>query len=87
MKFYLQSIAFLFISISSVYGQYPKTGLVGNYMFSGNASNLVNNTNNGTVYQASLSSDRFGNQNSAYLSMELMTILTSTVLTTSTLEP
>ena len=67
MKIYLQLITFLFISISSVFGQYPKTGLVGNYMFSGNASNLAGNNNNGSVYQASLTTDRFGNQNSAYL--------------------
>ncbi|MFZ9847780.1 MAG: hypothetical protein ACO3EE_06460 [Flavobacteriales bacterium] len=67
MKIHLQLIAFLFISSYSVFGQYPKTGLVGNYMFSGNASNLASNNNNGSVYQASLTTDRFGNQNSAYL--------------------
>lgn len=42
------------------------TGLVGNYLFSGNANDVSGNNNNGTVVGASMSTDRFGNLNSAY---------------------
>lgn len=41
-------------------------GLVGWWPFSGNADDLSGNGNNGTVYGASLTTDRFGNPNSAY---------------------
>lgn len=42
------------------------TGLVAQYDFTGNANDLSGNGNNGTVYGATLTSDRFGNPNSAY---------------------
>jgi sugar lactone lactonase YvrE len=42
------------------------TGLVAEYIFSGNANDVSGNGNNGTVYGCSLVSDRFGNPNSAY---------------------
>ena len=42
------------------------TGLVGRYDFPGNANDLSVNNYNGTVYGATLTSDRFGNPNSAY---------------------
>ncbi len=42
------------------------TGLVANYLFSGNANDTSGNNNNGTVVGASMSMDRFGNPNSAY---------------------
>ena len=41
-------------------------GLVAAYEFSGNANDTSGNGLNGTVYGATLSSDRFGNANSAY---------------------
>ena len=40
--------------------------LVAYYPFSGNANDESGNSNNGTVYDATLSMDRFGNNNSAY---------------------
>jgi hypothetical protein len=42
------------------------TGLVAYYPFSGNANDVSGNANNGTVYGATLVSDRNGVQNSAY---------------------
>src|SRR5271170_1089907 len=41
-------------------------GLVAYYPFSGNANDASGNGNNGTVYGASLTTDRLGNSNSAY---------------------
>jgi hypothetical protein len=42
------------------------TGLVAYYRFDGNANDASGNGNNGTVYGASLTTDRLGNANSAY---------------------
>ncbi len=42
------------------------TGLVGKYDFTGNANDNSGNGNNGTVNGATLTTDRFGNANSAY---------------------
>ena len=42
------------------------TGLVAYYPFNGNANDEGGNGNNGAVYEASLTKDRFGNENSAY---------------------
>ena len=44
----------------------PTQGLVGYWPFSGNANDLSGNNNNGTVNGATLTTDRFGNANSAY---------------------
>jgi len=44
----------------------PTSGLVGWYGFNGNANDLSTNSNNGTVKGATLTTDRFGNANSAY---------------------
>lgn len=41
-------------------------GLVAGYTFSGDANDISGNNLNGTVYGATLSQDRFGNENSAY---------------------
>ncbi|MEI8202318.1 MAG: FISUMP domain-containing protein [Bacteroidota bacterium] len=41
-------------------------GLVAYYPFNGNANDESGNGNNGTVYGANLTTDRFGNANSAY---------------------
>jgi len=41
-------------------------GLVAYYPFNGNANDESGNGNNGTVNGATLTSDRFGNANSAY---------------------
>ena len=41
-------------------------GLVANYTFSGNANDGTSNANNGSVTGATLTTDRFGEANSAY---------------------
>ena len=41
-------------------------GLVANYTFTGNADDATSNNNNGTVNGATLTTDRFGEANSAY---------------------
>lgn len=41
-------------------------GLVAYYPFNGNANDASNNENNGIVYGATLTKNRFGNANSAY---------------------
>src|ERR1017187_5394463 len=41
-------------------------GLVAYYPFNGNANDASGNGNNGTVYGATLTTDRFGISNSAY---------------------
>ena len=43
-----------------------QTGLVGYWPFNGNANDTSGNGNNGTVNGATLTTDRFGNANSAY---------------------
>lgn len=54
------------IVLLSVKGQIPTNGLVGYWPFDGNANDASGNGNNGTVYGATLATDRFGNANSAY---------------------
>ena len=44
----------------------PRNGLVAEYLFDGTANDTSGNGNNGTVHGAILTSDRFGNANSAY---------------------
>ena len=44
----------------------PTSGLVGWWPFNGNANDESGNGNNGMVNGATLTSDRFGNTNSAY---------------------
>jgi hypothetical protein len=43
------------------------SGLVANYPFSGNANDATKNRNNGRVFGASLTTDRKGKRNSAYI--------------------
>lgn len=50
----------------SASAQIPTNGLVAYYPFNGNANDVSGNNNNGTVHGATLTTDRFGNQNSAY---------------------
>lgn len=50
-----------------VKAQVPVNNLVGYYPFNGNANDASPNSNNGIVNGPSLTSDRFGNPNSAYL--------------------
>ena len=50
----------------NAFAQVPTSGLIGWWPFTGNANDLSGNNNNGTVYGATLTNDRFGNANSAY---------------------
>tara|TARA_B100000902_G_C26670287_1_gene602721 strand:- start:79 stop:306 length:228 start_codon:yes stop_codon:yes gene_type:complete len=54
------------ISFGQVPNYVPTNGLVGYWPFNGNANDESVNTNNGTVNGATLTTDRFGNANSAY---------------------
>ena len=47
-------------------GQVPTNGLIAYFPFNGNANDLSGNGSNGTVTGATLTSDRFGNSNTAY---------------------
>jgi hypothetical protein len=51
---------------SQVPSYVPSNGLIGYWPFNGNANDQTPNSNNGTVNGATLSTDRFGNNNSAY---------------------
>lgn len=61
----------LFFAIVSLLGlptfSFAQTGLIGSYPFNGNANDVSGNGNNGVVTGATLTTDRFGNLNSAYL--------------------
>jgi len=54
------------LSITAI-AQIPTNGLVGYWPFNGNANDMSGNNNNGTVIGATLTSDRCGNLNSAYV--------------------
>ena len=61
--------ALLFFAVTTmaqVPSYVPSNGLVGWWPFSGNASDLSGNGNNGTVTGATLTTDRNGNVNAAY---------------------
>jgi len=67
-KFYhplLLLVVFLFISNLS-FSQISNQGLVTRYTFAGNANDVSGNNNNGTIYNATLTTDRFGLPNNAY---------------------
>lgn len=63
-----QIITLLAIVITSTYGfgQIPTTNLVAYYPFNGNTVDETPNFNDATIFGATLTTDRFGNQNSAY---------------------
>ncbi len=59
------TILFL-VLISSLNFAQTASGLIGYWPFSGNANDLSGYNNNGVIHNASLTTDRFGNANSAY---------------------
>jgi len=69
-KALVASVFILFvIAISAGYAgicDVVKDGLIACYPFNGNANDASGNGNNGTVYGATLTADRFGNSDSAY---------------------
>lgn len=56
-----------FFVAADAFAQIPTNGLIGHWDFSGNANDISGNGNDGTVSGATLTPDRFGNANSAYL--------------------
>jgi trimeric autotransporter adhesin len=54
------------VTVNTIAGGIPTSGLVAWYPFNGNSNDESGNGNNGTNYGAALSIDRFGNANSAY---------------------
>lgn len=60
------STAFLNKLEGQVPGYFPTTGLVGCYMFNGDATDQSTNNNHGSVNGAVLTNDRFNTPNSAY---------------------
>lgn len=65
MKVKLLLTTALAVSITA-FAQIPTNGLVAYYPFTGNANDASGNNNNGTVNGATLTTDRYGNPNSAY---------------------
>ena len=64
-------VTFLLVWTTQLFGQsvpsyVPTSGLVGWWGFNGNAQDGSGNGNHGTVNGATLTTDRFGNQNGAY---------------------
>lgn len=49
-----------------LYGQIPTNGLIGGWPFTGNANDMTANANHGSVFGATLTTDRFNNPNCAY---------------------
>jgi len=64
---FLLFVAFSSSAQSDLPTYIPANGLVGWWPFSGNANDKSGNGNNGSVTNAQLSADRFGNPNAAYL--------------------
>jgi hypothetical protein len=66
----MKKLAFILMALCLVTflsnAQIPTNGLVGYWPFNGNANDASGNGLNGTVYSASLTTDRFGNANSAF---------------------
>ena len=60
-------VLLLFIGMSSIFGQNPDSGLVAKYYFNGNANDESGSGFDGIIYGATLTTDRFGNANKAYL--------------------
>jgi hypothetical protein len=63
----LFSFAGIFTATSQIPNYVPSNGLVGWWPFNGNANDESGNGNNGTVNGATLTTDRLGNANKAYL--------------------
>ena len=62
----IKTLLILMMLGKAAIAQVPTDGLVTIYSFNGNANDNSGNGNNGTVYGATLTNDRFGNENSAY---------------------
>jgi len=65
-KHLLSLVAISMMIATTIQAQVPTNGLIAWYPFTGNAIDSSGNGNNGTVNGATLTTDRFGNVNSAY---------------------
>ncbi len=61
----MRYVLFFVLLSNLMMAQVPTTGLIHNWPFSGNANDVIG-TNHGTVMNATLTADRFGNPNCAY---------------------
>ena len=59
-------VTLLMLGPQFVLGVIPTDDLVAYYPFNGNANDESGNGNNGTIFRATLTTDRFGNANRAY---------------------
>jgi len=70
MRLLIRCLVLFYLIFGSIVAQVPSyvptNGLVGWWGFNGNANDASGNGNHGTVYGATLTSDRFGNTNYAY---------------------
>jgi hypothetical protein len=66
------------ISMAQVPSYVPTSGLIGWWPFTGNANDNSVNLNNGTVYGATLTTDRYGNPSCAYSFNGLTNSITAT---------
>jgi hypothetical protein len=66
MKIKNRVLGVALFAIASVNAQIPTDGLVGYWPFNGNANDESGNSNHGIVTGAILTTDRYGNRNSAY---------------------
>ncbi|MDO9254937.1 MAG: LamG-like jellyroll fold domain-containing protein [Bacteroidales bacterium] len=66
MKAQISFFVIFFGLILNIQAQIPTNGLVGYWPFIGNANDKSGNNNNGIVYGATLTTDRFGKENNAY---------------------
>lgn len=67
MKKLLLAFNIFLVFTSQAIAQIPNDGLIGHWPFTGNADDESANDNNGTVYGAALTTDRFGIEDSAYI--------------------
>ena len=65
-KFFTILSFFSLIGLSNIFAQIPINGLVGYWPFNGNANDESGNNNNAIINNTTLTTDRFGNANSAY---------------------
>jgi len=76
--------AFLaFLVIQDAKAQLLTDNIVGEWTFSGNANDTSRSGNNLSVINANLTSDRFGNANSAYQFLGISSMVTGSYLTTT----
>jgi len=66
MKYIVLSILLYFSILINLFCQVSTEELIVYYPFNGNANDESGNRNHGTVHGATLTTDRFGNENSAY---------------------